>query len=894
MAFNVKKIIGEFLGRRSKNPDTSADPWDPIRDGSPLEKISPVVLSVPSPIPFEPAPALSAPGSIPIMPAPPLSKPAEIAFEPAPALRTPDQIAFEPAPPLSVPAIIPFEPAPPLRTPAIIPFEPAPDLRVPNQIAFEPAPPLSVPAIIPFEPAPPLSIPAIIPFEPAPPLSVPAVIPFEPAPPSAGPAVLPDMPAPPPSVRSTLPDMPAPAHAGPSSLPSPPDFSPVAPANLPEPPAPKNAIPHSQTVNTKVSHPADHPIDHSNSLDGKIRGETNNTKPHAPGGIVDVDVLGSLQTTDKRIIELFSVLDSGERYVNWATGPGTQAMNPDLYAKQLTRLGTHLGKSGLALFAAEQLGLFVLNRHGKIWNPLTIAPVPIAQNFVPAALDVLTGTPRILTGFDDSQGASDVTSSPGFFEKNHGPGGDDRQLALAKGEFDEFRVVHYPPFFEAVFGAGSVGVQNLLGGVPLLGGGRIIGARSQDTSLVDDPVFGSDGTTKPIVLAALELRNKYYPGEGGSRHDGVEYQDHVVAPLSDLIDDALTGGTKTGHIVPDSFTDLQRYTYRRATQAGDSDATAGLIGKVIAAGRSFIGDRVQGNTGEFRPEPGEASGASSIDGTRLARAAFTHGIIPAAFKKENKNGTIVTRSGQSPSDVISDDDAYVPLSFTDLRPADGNYRTVYFRPFLKGFSESFTPEWNQTNFFGRVDPVVTYQATGRSIAISFMLAAFGPEDVRTIWNKLTWLTSMVYPEYDRDLGYVSGPVVRMRIGDVINAIGPEGGRGLPGIITSLEFDYSDAVWELKEGLKVPREIQVAMSFLVLHDRPIGRGANAKFGGLGTIKDGLFVPPGREGDAGAGSNDGTQMADVTKGMDSFRLIGRSDADSINDYDRLVASNSTLST
>jgi hypothetical protein len=590
------------------------------------------------------------------------------------------------------------------------------------------------------------------------------------------------------------------------------------------------------------------------------------------------DVLSALRSTDRAIVDLFKHLDAGDRYSAIATGPGMLAADPELYARQLARMGSALGTSGLALFAAEQLGLFVLNRHGKIWNPATLAPPPIAQNFIPAALDVLTGTPQVLTGFDDSLGTSDITARPGFFEVNHGPGADDRQLALAQGNYDEFRVVHYPPFVQAAIGVGSTGPQNIARDF----GGRLVGARSQDTSLVDDLVKGSDGIPKPIVQAALELRNKYFPGQD-SLADGAVFPEHAVAPISMLVDDALDGTNKSGHMVP--VAGVTRYVYRSskgaAPGADGPQPTAGLVSSAAA----FSADRIQLPTGEWRPETGEAQRASSIGTSKLEVSAFPGGIIPVRFAADNANGFIVTTAGQSPTDVIDDDTAYMPLSFTDLRPADGSFRTVYFRPFITDLHESFAPEWNKQGFFGRTDPVATYTSTNRSVTLGFKLVAFSPEDVEVIYQKLGWLTSMVYPEYDQELLYLSGPVVRLRVGDVINALGPEGARGLPGIIESLEFDYSESPWELRPGLKVPRHVSVSLSFLVLHDRPIGRGAAGKFGGLGTIKDGKFIPPSRSNPPSAGSNDSTPFPEVINGMDSFRSLGVSDTDSMNDYDQL---------
>lgn len=215
----------------------------------------------------------------------------------------------------------------------------------------------------------------------------------------------------------------------------------------------------------------------------------------------------------------------------------------------------------------------------------------------------------------------------------------------------------------------------------------------------------------------------------------------------------------------------------------------------------------------------------------LAKTAFIDGIIPMRVTKENQLGFTKV---STENDLPDDDAVYVPVSFTDLRPIGNSFRTIYFRPIITGLAENISPEWNKKQYYGRVDPVATYQSTTRTISLGFQLMAFAPEDVETIYKKLHWLSSMVYPEYDNDFAYKSGPVVRMRIGDVVSAVGTNGIRGLPGIIESLEYDYSDALWELKKNMKLPRAINVGLSFTVLHDTPVGRGSEGKFGGLGEI------------------------------------------------------------
>ncbi len=261
-----------------------------------------------------------------------------------------------------------------------------------------------------------------------------------------------------------------------------------------------------------------------------------------------------------------------------------------------------------------------------------------------------------------------------------------------------------------------------------------------------------------------------------------------------------------------------------------------------------------------------------------SKAVFENGVIPMRLKGDNSLGFRTFRRGEG--DQTDDDSVYVPVCFTDLRPVGDTFRTVYFRPIITNLAESVASEWNKQQFFGRVDAVATYMSTGRQITMGLKLIAFGPEDIRTIYQKLHWLKSMVYPEYDSNLAYISGPVVRMRVGDVVNALGPEGARGLPGIIDSVDFDYSDALWELKKGYKLPRHVDVSITFTVLHDVPVGRGSEGKFGGLGFIdSEGTFISSVTD------RKTGKDVAPVDRNnYDSFGRDGDVDYDTLANVDK----------
>lgn len=217
------------------------------------------------------------------------------------------------------------------------------------------------------------------------------------------------------------------------------------------------------------------------------------------------------------------------------------------------------------------------------------------------------------------------------------------------------------------------------------------------------------------------------------------------------------------------------------------------------------------------------SGISNVLNSKLAASAFTNGIVRVGVKGEQADGSVMSPT-PDPSDApffggVEDDDARVPLVFTDLRKdtAKNAYRSIYFRPLNLGFSNSISPSYAETNAFGRVDAVVGYQQTARTFSLSFEVHAFAPEDLRLMYNKMVWLQSMCYPTFGPDSIIRSGPVCRLRIGD---AVSTQSG-GVPGVIKSLNFDFADALWELKQGMKVPRSFKVSVDYLALHDGPLG-------------------------------------------------------------------------
>jgi len=194
--------------------------------------------------------------------------------------------------------------------------------------------------------------------------------------------------------------------------------------------------------------------------------------------------------------------------------------------------------------------------------------------------------------------------------------------------------------------------------------------------------------------------------------------------------------------------------------------------------------------------------------------------------EENGDSTGISKS------LISEGGIYMPFMFQDLRDATDSF--LYFRAFLKdGLSENFTPDWQLERYYGRVDHVPIYVGTTRTINLGFDMVAWSPRDLKVMYKKMQKLQSMVYPLYDSQGFMKQGPIIRMRIGDLIAG---EGNKGLPGYITAMDFSYDDGIWNIETDLKAPRKISVTISYTVLHDGNPGlyQYESAEINGNGTL------------------------------------------------------------
>tara|TARA_Y100001963_G_scaffold160093_1_gene267778 strand:- start:30406 stop:34233 length:3828 start_codon:yes stop_codon:yes gene_type:complete len=128
---------------------------------------------------------------------------------------------------------------------------------------------------------------------------------------------------------------------------------------------------------------------------------------------------------------------------------------------------------------------------------------------------------------------------------------------------------------------------------------------------------------------------------------------------------------------------------------------------------------------------------------------------------------------------------YVPFYFHDLRTNE----IIAFHAFIESLNDSYSANYSTQKPYGRVDPVMIYKDTSRTIRMSFVAAATNKEDFDEMWWKINKLITLLYPQYTKGtlvetthgdgskstfiqpFSQVIGgsPLIRLRVGDILKS-----------------------------------------------------------------------------------------------------------------------------
>jgi len=187
-------------------------------------------------------------------------------------------------------------------------------------------------------------------------------------------------------------------------------------------------------------------------------------------------------------------------------------------------------------------------------------------------------------------------------------------------------------------------------------------------------------------------------------------------------------------------------------------------------------------------------------------------------------------------------------------------KKVYFKAFITSFNESFNSDWTSEQVFGRADPIQTFKQNQRQISLNFKVPAAYDGEAYDNLGKIQKLIQFLYPTYT-DVAQANtitqSPLIRMKVMNLLNPAPSEietsGGRsaseiynkytsggsgadsGLLGVITSLTVNHNlegdDGVIEKGQNTVLPKLLDVAVSFTVIHEHPVGWNISGSFGSL---------------------------------------------------------------
>jgi hypothetical protein len=462
---------------------------------------------------------------------------------------------------------------------------------------------------------------------------------------------------------------------------------------------------------------------------------------------------------------------------HWLRGIGREVLfvprndgtpsNPD---KSVGRTDETIGKS--VQWLASQFLLTSMNTGDPqaygvgnlIWNPLSmpLSAVPLLRVLTP----VTNITAGAVLGTYEERARISVNASPGG---QASPGTGERLLLMRQGMYSEVApVARLSKGHSPIAKPGFIGDLAAVGKVHTLEDEKILIAQG---TTIQDQVDGDDFSPSKGALHT-NIYNIERPYSERTAIMPLEKMEQIIVPY------------------PASEEKLSALFVRSAPYPGG--------GIEAAQPKAWIAKRRIGQTDGMK-QTADSPGINVVNSMDMA---FLDDAANAGTPAE----------GTSPK-LIDEDKNYMPFMFEDLRMDPPQY--LYFRAFLKsGLSEMFSPEWQITRYFGRVDQVPVYMGTNRTLNVSFDVVSWSPKDLNVMYKKLKKLQAMVYPMYDTQ-GFMSrGPIVRMRIGDLI---ANSSGRGLPGYITSMNWAYDDGIWNIEPGSKVPRKMSVSISFTVLHE-----------------------------------------------------------------------------
>lgn len=147
-----------------------------------------------------------------------------------------------------------------------------------------------------------------------------------------------------------------------------------------------------------------------------------------------------------------------------------------------------------------------------------------------------------------------------------------------------------------------------------------------------------------------------------------------------------------------------------------------------------------------------------------------------------------------------------------IKPKNG--KSVHFRTSVSGITETVSPQWASSKFFGNPFSFYTYDGVERNVSLTLQMFCYNPVELATMWQKIEFLSKQAYPQIktvqiegsSNGIKYSNPPIIEFRLGDIY--------KNKTSFIESLSYTIPDnSNWETDiDGLQLPKLVDVSITF----------------------------------------------------------------------------------
>jgi len=115
--------------------------------------------------------------------------------------------------------------------------------------------------------------------------------------------------------------------------------------------------------------------------------------------------------------------------------------------------------------------------------------------------------------------------------------------------------------------------------------------------------------------------------------------------------------------------------------------------------------------------------------------------------------------------------------------------TIKFIPFITSFNDDHTSTWSEEQVYGRMDDLLSFQRTRRTIRIEFDVPSESEEEALTNFKNVSLFKQFLYPSYtqrNNALSITGAPLFRVKLLNFVNSL-KENGDGLLCKISNIAF-----------------------------------------------------------------------------------------------------------